>query len=316
MKVFISWSKNSRDVGKAVSDAVTEIFAPVVNTFISQEIRAGSRALEEIDEALDDTDFGIICLTRANQAEQWINYEAGALSRQVGDKRQRMGVFLVDFDSVDDVNSPLNIFQCKYSTLEGFSDLMKSLNELKPNVKDDTLTRRIGLVWPDVEAAVSAVKEATPATPLPPQPAKTTDDRLDELTALVKAIEASLGDGLATLRSRAMTSSLNNLLLPQVNELITRPRASQAVIADAVSTWLKDATVRTAREFDVVVKDMLEDIRKVPGVGRASTGMVDGELRIRTDGEVPEEVKNAVIARLEPYHAASRIVFLPNSFSE
>lgn len=87
MKVFISWSKNSRQVGKAVSDAVKEIFDPVVTTFISQEIKAGARGLEEIDASLNDTDFGIICLSRSNQTEQWINYEAGALSRQVEDKR-------------------------------------------------------------------------------------------------------------------------------------------------------------------------------------------------------------------------------------
>ncbi|MCI9870573.1 hypothetical protein [Arthrobacter humicola] len=81
LKVFVSWSKNSRGVGKAVSDAVREIFDPVVDTFISQEILAGSRGLDTIDGELNDTDFGIICLTRANQTEQWINYEAGALSR-------------------------------------------------------------------------------------------------------------------------------------------------------------------------------------------------------------------------------------------
>jgi TIR domain len=159
LKVFISWSKNSRGVGKAVSDAVNEIFAPVVTTFISQEIRAGSRALEEIDDALDDTDFGIICLTRSNQTEQWINYEAGALSRQVGDKRKRMGVFLIDFDSVDEVNSPMNIFQCKRSTLDEFSDLMKSLNEFSPTViKEDVLEKRINLVRSDIGKSVESVK--------------------------------------------------------------------------------------------------------------------------------------------------------------
>lgn len=51
-----------------------------------------------IEEELSNTDFGIICITEGNQKAQWLNYEAGALSRQVADRRKRLGVILLDFD--------------------------------------------------------------------------------------------------------------------------------------------------------------------------------------------------------------------------
>ncbi|MBT2521809.1 TIR domain-containing protein [Arthrobacter sp. ISL-28] len=322
MKVFISWSKNSRDAGRAVSTAVSEIFAPVVTTFISQEIRAGSRALEEIDDALDNTDFGIICLTRSNQTEQWINYEAGALSRQVENKRQRMGVLLVDFESVDEVNSPMNIFQCKMATLQGFSELMLSLNELSPNVKEDTLSKRINLVWPDVEKEIQAVKEAKPQEDLPDVPVKTADDKLDELLSLVKVIESSIGDEVSARKGRGNAITWGEYLSkadPHARKAFLSHAAGDELGAEWITNMLVSSRERSATRgvaLEKVTDNVLKELRKHTELGRVSIGMAEGEYRIRTDAEVPMNLQNLVIAQLDPFYPVENIVFLPNSFGD
>lgn len=61
-----------------------------VETFYGPEIPAGEQWLSMIEKELSNTDFGIICITKANQKQQWLNYEDGALSRQVTDRRKRV----------------------------------------------------------------------------------------------------------------------------------------------------------------------------------------------------------------------------------
>lgn len=308
MKVFVSWSKNSRGVGKAVSDAVREIFDPVVETFISQEILAGSRGLDTIDGELNDTDFGIICLTRANQTEQWINYEAGALSRQVEDKRTRMGVFLVDLPGAEDVNSPLDIFQCKLATLEGFTDLMVSLNKLGPELKDSTLDKRIAAAWPDVQKAVEAVAKGEP-TPVA-KPPKSRDEKMDEVLGLVKAMEASLGE-VRMMASRSMETSM--MVADVVGRNPTRwsplrPKVSER--GGVVRTLGGEEIVTSRPELHPLLDEILEEIRaSSPRFSQARIGLSGEMIIFRTNGALPQKLKHKVMMRLDPFYPPERIHF-------
>ncbi len=313
LKVFISWSKNSRQVGKAVSDAVKEIFDPVVTTFISQEIKAGARGLEEIDASLNETDFGIICLTRSNQTEQWINYEAGALSRQVEDKRSRMGVFLVDL-TVDEVNSPMNIFQCKLAKLEGFTDLMSSLNDLaSPGLNENTLNKRINAAWPDVEQAVKAVLAGEPDQPVTPP--KTSEEKLDELIGLVKAMEASLGDELLLRRN------LDPISAAQRHRLLMDPRlqdsyAHGAAIPRTFRTLAGEEHVIPEPDLERITQSVVAQLRREGNLGQVKVGIGQNTIHIRTEREVPRKVKERVIGRLAGLYQPEDIKFVARSFDE
>jgi TIR domain-containing protein len=48
-----------------------------------QEIETGRRWNEEIAKALDDTDFGLVCVT-ADQHAPWLMFEAGGLAKRLG----------------------------------------------------------------------------------------------------------------------------------------------------------------------------------------------------------------------------------------
>lgn len=293
MKVFVSWSKNSREVGSAVAAAVREIFDPVVETFISQEIQAGSRGLEAIDAELNDTDFGIICLTRSNQTEQWINYEAGALSRQVADKRKRMGVFLVDFGGVDEVNSPMNIFQCKMATFDGLTELMNSLNDLGPNLKEGTLGKRIASAWPDVESAVSSVKAG--GTTGPVKPPKSADDKLDEILGLVKSVEATLGDELL-LQQRKLSQHeiFESAAADPVFARNLRAWMLSAYPDDRVVLSSRDVSRKSREGLSSTIKGLVEDISMLGDWGDLGFSTMNDVATFRSDKELPENIKQIV----------------------
>jgi hypothetical protein len=82
MGVFISWSgKNS--ISYKVAMLLRDWFPKVIQTvkpFLSAvDIDAGSQWTSQMFQALKETQVGIICVTRTNQAEPWINFEAGSV---------------------------------------------------------------------------------------------------------------------------------------------------------------------------------------------------------------------------------------------
>jgi TIR domain len=84
MKVFISWSgSKSQDVAVALGDWLPGVINRIEPFVSAKDIYAGSRWESEIASQLDTTNFGIVCVTRENQAAPWLNFEAGALAKAV-----------------------------------------------------------------------------------------------------------------------------------------------------------------------------------------------------------------------------------------
>lgn len=84
MKIFFSWSgARSRAVAEALNDWLPRVIQ-AVKPFYSPEIEKGAKWSNEIDDALEGTRFGIVCLTPDNLSSTWIHYETGALSKTSG----------------------------------------------------------------------------------------------------------------------------------------------------------------------------------------------------------------------------------------
>jgi hypothetical protein len=83
-KVFISWSgEPSRSIARALHDWLPTVAQHVRPWMSDQEIGTGRRWNEEIAKALDDTDFGIVCVTAQNQHAPWLMFEAGGLAKRL-----------------------------------------------------------------------------------------------------------------------------------------------------------------------------------------------------------------------------------------
>lgn len=83
MKVFISWSGDySGKIAIALREWLPSVIQSLEQPYVSSEdIAKGSRWNAEVTKELENSCFGIICLTPENLIAPWLHFEAGALSK-------------------------------------------------------------------------------------------------------------------------------------------------------------------------------------------------------------------------------------------
>jgi hypothetical protein len=82
MKVFISWSgPRSRRIAETLHHWLPYIIQPVKPFMSSGDIRKGTRWGDVLAQELEETKYGIVCVTQQNMLSPWLNFEAGALSK-------------------------------------------------------------------------------------------------------------------------------------------------------------------------------------------------------------------------------------------
>jgi hypothetical protein len=98
--VFIGWSEEpSRFIAKVLHDWLQGIVQRAEPWMSDNNIDGGSRWNDRIAKALEETDFGIVCVTRENQSSAWLNFEAGAVAKKVG--QARVIPLLIDLPPAD-----------------------------------------------------------------------------------------------------------------------------------------------------------------------------------------------------------------------
>ena len=110
MKVFISWSGDkSLKVAKILKDWIPCVIQDIQPYFSTEDIDKGARWSSDIAKELSDADFGILCVTKDNLESQWLNFEAGALSKTLD--KVKVCSFLFDLKPSEISNSPILQFQ-------------------------------------------------------------------------------------------------------------------------------------------------------------------------------------------------------------
>lgn len=160
MKIFLSWSRpHSRTVAEALNDWLPRVIQ-AVKPFYSPEIEKGAKWSSEIDEALEGTRFGIICLTPGNLNSVWIHYEAGALSKT---KDALIWTFLHGL-TPGDVPPPLGKFQHTVAEKQDVLRLLKTINSRLAAVGGEPLLDRLleenfELFWPRLEERLATIEQ-------------------------------------------------------------------------------------------------------------------------------------------------------------
>lgn len=180
IRVFISWSKErSKHIAQALDVWLPDVFHDV-KTWISQhDIAAGSRWGSALGEALQQCNFGVICLTPDNVDSKWLLFEAGALSKSfVG---SRVVPLLYQLKPTD-LEFPLSQFQHVQADVQGILALVKSINDIRDEpIEEQRLERGFKKWWPDLE------KRLTLGTPPEVSPRARSDrELLEELLQLVR----------------------------------------------------------------------------------------------------------------------------------
>ncbi|MFD8391176.1 hypothetical protein ACFV2N_18755 [Streptomyces sp. NPDC059680] len=210
-----------------------------ISPFVSsQDISKGERGLAKIADQLQGCSFGVVCVTRENQSAPWINFESGALSRELGESS--LIPFLLDMQVKDLSSGPLTQFQATDSSnKEDVWAMVKSINaKCKTPVEPDRLRTTFDRFWDDLATQLTAVREAHPSADAPQ---RDVPDILDELVKLVREQNTRIG---------ALEKVAGNVGTVTSHYTINEPREvrfSGDVDEASVTSALKERATRAGR---------------------------------------------------------------------
>ena len=153
MNIFLSWSgKKSHMVAKSFERCLKTIFhAPDI--YLSSSMDKGIRWNPALNQALEQADFGILCMTKENCFAPWIIYEAGVLSRttlkESATLQERVAPFLLDVRP-DELPSPLSEFQFTVFEKTDLMNLVQTINqchEERERISESVLTDRFEMAY-------------------------------------------------------------------------------------------------------------------------------------------------------------------------
>jgi hypothetical protein len=184
VKVFISWSgQTSHGVALALRDWLPSVIQAIHPYVSSEDIDKGARWSTDISQELENSSFGILCVTTQNIDAPWVNFEAGALAKSLD--RSRVAPFLYGVNRTD-VRGPLLQFQSTLFERDDVKKLITSLNKAcDENALDEgRLDDVFSVWWPRLEEtlgnlAVDATQPDGPTT-------RSTADVLAEVLELVR----------------------------------------------------------------------------------------------------------------------------------
>lgn len=161
MRIFLSWSKDrSRYLASAFKQWIPSVLQYTDVYMSEKDISLGERWSSNISENLSDHDFGLVFITPENINSPWINFEAGALSKNSSSTLIPI-IYKSDIMILND--GPLKQFQSqKDINKECILELIKTINsnaskEIKIN--EDLLVHTFDKWWPDLEDTISRVPE-------------------------------------------------------------------------------------------------------------------------------------------------------------
>ncbi|CAL2101675.1 protein of unknown function [Tenacibaculum sp. 190130A14a] len=178
MKIFISWSGElSKKIAEELQEWIPQVINNVEPYVTSKSIKKGDRWLSEIYKELEESNFGLVCLTKDNLKSPWIMFEAGAISKNLQDSR--VSCLLFDGLNQHEVEKPLSFFQNTQFSKEEYQKLMFSINDSlgEKGLTEKVLNKSFEKWWPDLESKVTTIT----AEYFPKVPKSNKDDILSEI---------------------------------------------------------------------------------------------------------------------------------------
>jgi len=184
MKVFISWSGSlSENLGEALRNWTPSVIQVIEPYFTPSDVDKGARWSSEIAGELEKSEIGLLCITRENIHSDWILFEAGAISKQMGETH----VCPILFDvKTTDLAGPLKQYQATKFEKSDFHKLLNLMNDRlgESKLTPKTLDNVFNKWWPDLESDVEAI--LSDSNPEPEEPIRQDRDLLEEILILTR----------------------------------------------------------------------------------------------------------------------------------
>ncbi len=184
MKIFISWSgKLSQNLGNALKEWIPDVLQAVQCYFTPEDIQKGDRWSSEIAKELEESMFGIFCVTPENLNSGWMHFEAGAISKSKDDAQVCPILFGL---RPTDLTGPLQQFQATVFSEEEMLKLMKAINAKLDTqaIAEDRLTRQFSLCWPRLQENISTILSSQKKASK--KPARSDRELIEEILTIVR----------------------------------------------------------------------------------------------------------------------------------
>jgi hypothetical protein len=193
MKVFISWSgQKSKDVAELLNEWIPNVVQGAEPWFSPDDIGKGEIWFNSIADALADTSFGIVCLTKENFKAPWILFEAGALCK--GLLKNRVCPLLVDLEPKH-LSAPLSNFNCATTCQEDISKLFRLINSTatgKP-LPDERFKKAFEKWWPEYNQKLGNILITEPLDKISVE--RTPGEMIGEILETVRSINSTVQQG-------------------------------------------------------------------------------------------------------------------------
>ena len=158
MKISLSWSGEiSNKVAMTFRNWLPSVIQSINPYVSSEDIDKGARWSTDIAKELEDSTFGILCVTKDNMNAPWLNFEAGALSKTMD--KSFVSPFLFDIRR-SEVDGPILQFQSTVFDKEDIKKLIFSLNKAcgQEQLTDERLEKAFGVWYPSLEEELNKIK--------------------------------------------------------------------------------------------------------------------------------------------------------------
>lgn len=158
MKVFISWSGNtSLKVAQLLREWLPYVINAIEPYVSSEDIDKGARWSTDIAKELENSTFGILCVTRDNLNAPWLSFEAGALSKTMD--KSFVTPFLFDIKR-SEVQGPILQFQSTIIEKDDIKRLLKTLNKAcgEASIPEERLDKSFDVWYPTLETGLNQLK--------------------------------------------------------------------------------------------------------------------------------------------------------------
>lgn len=184
MKIFLSWSgERSQALGRALKDWLPLVLHYADPWLSERDISVGNRWPAEVAKELENSNFGVLCLTRENLTAPWILFEAGALSKIVSSSS--VCPLLLDLE-VSELSGPLSQFQAARADKKGTLDLLCAINKRASQTLDPVrLPQVFDGLWSRFESQLKRI----PPQSHSPKPMRAQEEILEELVATVRGLD-------------------------------------------------------------------------------------------------------------------------------
>lgn len=280
MKIFISWSgARSRAIAEALNDWLKRVIQ-AVKPFYSPEIEKGAKWSSEVDSALEDTRFGIICLTPDNLESRWIHYEAGALSKTPD---AIIWTFLHGI-TPGDVPQPLGKFMATEANKNDVQKMLRAINKRLADIGGEpvdsvVLTENFELYWPKLEEKLRVAEQ-------------------------LSGQKLQLADGLSAEKQRDEREILLEILeIARSQQRVRGQRRVDAITVDtSQSMWIMGISLVTApgEEYQELTSRVLDAVRQIhpTTLMQATHNPASRRIQILFESPQPESIARDITEQI------------------